>query len=575
MFNIYSFTFRRLLIFFTVVPFIISTQVLALGVEELKGTHKSHMVTDDMLLNADKDPANWLHYNRDYEGTRYSPLAQIKKSNIGDLVPKWNLSLGVIGAQDSQVIAVGGRLYVTASHNKLFALDGKTGKIIWKYERSLPSDLGPVLCCGAVNRGAAVYQDKVYMATLDTHMVAFDNNTGEVLWEKELGDYKTGEIFTSMPMIINGLVVIGNSGGDLGANAGAVYALNAETGDLVWTTYTVPVTGKEKIAKTWAGDSWKTAGGTPWLPPSYDKETGYILYGVGNPTPDFDGESRKGDNLYTGSTIAIDPANGKIMGHFQYTPHDTWDYDGNNEVILITDKKGRKAWLHADRNGHLYSIDSKTFKCNWVTAMQRANWLTGFGDNCRPKVNPDKVPTRGQITRDIAPTLGGGKEWHPASYSKRTGMIYVPGIDMSMDVAAKEQEFKPGQWFLGTSVLNLNAGSGYIKAFDGTTGDLMWMRSQSTPATSGMLSTAGGLVFSGDAEGIFRAMDDETGETLWDYNVGSGVHSNPTTYLVGDTQYVAILVGPGGGSLWPLIYGEFFKTNNKGGALYVFALHNK
>ncbi len=557
------------------VPFLLSTQVYSLGVDELAGKHYGYMVTDDMLLNADKDPNNWLHYNRDYEGTRYSPLTQINQDNISDLVPKWNLSFGTIGAQDSQVVAVNGRLYVTSSQNKLFALDGKTGEIIWKYERALPGNLGPKLCCGSVNRGAAVYGNKVYMATLDTHMVALDNATGEIVWEKKLGDYMTGEILTSMPMIINGMVVIGNSGGDLGANPGTIYALNAETGDLIWKTHTVPMTGKEKIAKTWAGDSWKLAGGTPWLPPTFDKETGYILYGVGNPVPDFDGEAREGDNLYTGSTIAVDPADGTIKGHFQYTPHDTWDYDGTNEAIVITDKKGRKVWLHADRNGHLYSINRDTFACNWVKAMQRVNWVTSFGKNCRPNVNPAKRPTRGKETIDIAPTLGGGKEWHPASYSKRTGYVYVPGIDMSMDIAAKEQEFAPGQWWLGTSVLRLHPGAGFVKAFDGTTGDLVWMRSQNVPATGGMLSTGGGLVFNGDAEGTFRAMNDETGETVWEYNVGSGVHSNPTTYMVGDTQYVAILVGPGGGSLWPLVYGEFFKTNNKGGALYVFALHKK
>ncbi|MEQ8428062.1 MAG: PQQ-dependent dehydrogenase, methanol/ethanol family [Gammaproteobacteria bacterium] len=562
-------------VYFAFISLTVSSQAFALGVDELAGKHIGYMVTDDMLLNADKDPNNWLHYGRDYEQTRFSPLRQINKENIGDMVPKWNLSFGVIGAQTSQVTAVNGRLYVTSSHNKLFALDGTTGDIIWKYERALPGDLGPKLCCGSVNRGVSVYKDKVFMATLDTHAMAFDNNTGEVIWEKKLGDYKTGQILTTMPTIIQGLVIIGNSGGDLGANAGTVYALDPETGDEVWRTYTVPMSADEKIAKTWAGESWKLAGGTPWLPPGYDKETGYILMGVGNPVPDFDGAVREGDNLYTASSIAIDPANGEIKGHFQYTPHDVWDYDGTNETILITDKEGRKVWLHADRNGHLYSIDRKTFKCNWVKAMQRVNWVSSFGKNCRPNVNPDKKPTRGKITTDIAPTLGGGKEWHPATYSKRTGYIYVPGIDMSMDIAAKEQEFQPGQWWLGTSVIRLNPGAGYVKAFDGTTGDLVWMRSQNTPATGGMLSTGGGLVFNGDAEGFFRAMDDETGETLWEYNVGSGVHSNPTTYMVGDTQYVAILVGPGGGSLWPLVYGEFFKTNNKGGSLYVFALHKK
>lgn len=547
----------------------------ALGVEELSGRHISHMVTDDMLLNADKDPNNWLMYGRDYESTRYSPLKQINKDTIGDLVPRWNLSFGVIGAQDSQVTAVNGRLYVSSSQNKVFALDGESGEIIWQYERALPGDLGPRLCCGSVNRGVIAYRDKVYLATLDTYMVALDAATGDVVWEKKLGDYKTGEILTSMPAVINGMVMIGNAGGDLGANAGIVYSMDPETGELIWKTYTVPMSGDEKIAKTWAGDSWKLAGGTPWLPPSFDKETGLVLYGVGNPTPDFDGTVREGDNLYTGSTVGIDPATGEIKGHFQYTPHDMWDYDGTNETILITDKKGRKVYLHGDRNGHLYSINREDFTCNWVKPMQRVNWVKGFERNCRPLVNPKKVPAYNEVTTDIAPTLGGGKEWHPASYSKRTGLVYVPIIDMSMDVAAKKQEFKPGQWWLGTKVLKLHPGAGYIKAFDATTGELVWMRAQNTPATSGLLSTAGGLVFAGDAEGTFRAMDDESGETLFEYNVGSGVHSNPTTFMVGDTQYVAILAGPGGGSLWPLVYGDFLKTNTKGGALYVFALHGR
>ncbi len=568
-------TRQQLVITLFTVQFFVAAASHGLGVDVLEGKHIGYMVTDDMLLNADKDPHNWLHYGRDYESTRYSPLSQINRENVGDLVPKWNLSFGVIGAQDSQVIAVNGRLYVSSSHNKVFALDGKTGDILWIYEHPLPGDLGPKLCCGSVNRGVAVYEDKVFMATLDTHMVALSNDTGKVVWKEKLGDYKTGQILTSMPMIINGMVVIGNSGGDVGANPGAVYALEPDSGKLIWKTHTVPVTGKEKIAETWAGDSWKTAGGTPWLPPSYDKETGYILYGVGNPVPDFDGSVREGDNLYTGSTVAIDPASGEIKGHFQYTPHDVWDYDGTNEAILITDKEGRKVYLHADRNGHLYSIDRVTMKCNWVVPMQRANWVLGFGDNCRPKVNPDKVPTYGKETINITPTLGGGKEWHPAAYSKRTGLIYVPGIDMAMDLAAKKQEFKPGQWFLGTSVLRLHPGGGYVKAFDGTTGELVWMRAQNTPATGGMLATGGGLVFTGDAEGFFRAMGDETGETVFEYNVGTGIHSNPTTYMVGDTQYVAVLVGPGGGSLWPLVYGEFFKTNTKGGGLFVFALHGK
>ncbi len=549
------------------------SDAFALGVEELSGKHVQQWVSDDMLMNADKDPNNWLLYGKDYESTRYSTLRQINQDTVKNLVPKWNLSFGVIGAQDSQVMAVNGMLYVTSSHNRIWKLDGRTGDVIWKYVRQLPGDLGPVLCCGSVNRGVAVYKDKVFLATLDTHMLALDNKTGEIVWETKLGNYKTGEIFTSMPFVVDGKVMIGNSGGDLGANPGTVYALNPDDGKLIWKTHTVPVTGKEEIAKSWGKGSWKTAGGTPWLPPSYDKETGLILWGVGNPVPDFDGDVRPGDNLYTGSTVGIDPKTGKIKGHFQYTPNDVWDYDGTNEAIIITDKLDRKVYIHADRNGHLYSIDRKTFKCNWVKAMQRVNWLTGFGDNCRPIVNPEKRPTLGKVTNDIAPTLGGGKEWHPASYSKRTGLVYIPGIDMAMDIKTIKQEFKPGKWFLATETIRLRPGNGWLKAYDATSGDLKWMKAQNTPSTSGLLTTGGGLMFYGDAEGYFHAVNDMTGETLWSYNTGSGIHSNPTTFMVGDTQYVAVLNGPGGGSLWPLVYGEWLKKHSKGGGLFIFALH--
>lgn len=550
---------------------VFSAGVAALGVETLEGKHIPYYVTDDMLLNADKDPNNWLLYGRDYESTRYSPLSQVNSDNVGKLVPKWNLSFGVIGAQVSQVIAVNGMLYVSSSHNKVWKLDGRTGNVIWKYERQLPGDLGSKLCCGAVNRGVAVYKDKVYMATLDTHVVALDNMSGEVVWEEKLGDYKTGEILTTMPVALQGKVVVGNSGGDLGANTGRIIALNADDGQEVWETKTIPAPG-EKGNDTWGGDSWKLGGGAAWLPGSYDKETGLLLWGVGNPVPDFDRTVRPGDNLYTNSTIAIDPDTGEIKWHFQYTPNGTYDYDGNNEAIVITDKKDRKVYIHADRNGHLYSIDRIKGKCNWVVPMVRVNWVDSFDKNCRPNKNEAKIPNYDSETKDIAPTLGGGKEWTPAAYSKRTNMVYVPLRDMSMDLHAKEQEFKPGQWFLSTSVLRLNPGAGSLKAFDATTGELVWMRAQNTPGTAGMLATGGGLVFNGDAEGIFRAVKDDTGETLWEYNVGTGIHSNPSTFMVGDKQYVAVLVGPGGGSLWPLVYGDWLSTHSKGGGLFIFGL---
>ena len=547
-----------------------------LGINVLEATFnwRPNYVSDDMLINADKDANNWLHYGKDYQGTRFSQLEQINTSNIKNLVPKWNLSFGVVGAQDSQTTVVNGRLYVTSSGNKVFSVDGATGKILWKYERSLPGDLGPKLCCEDVNRGVAVYQDKVYMATLDSHIVALNNTTGKVEWEVKLGDYKTGEIYTSMPLIAKGMVIVGNSGSDVGANVGKITALDPKTGKIIWQTKTRPTSPNDPGANTWANNSWKTGGVSAWLTGTYDPKTDTILWGTGNPTPDFDPSIRKGDNLYSNSTLALDASTGKLKYYFQYTPNDAWDYDGNNEVILVDDEKGRKVWLHADRNGHLYSINRTNGKCNWVVPIARVNWVKGFEDNCRPIVNPAKVPNYDRITTDIAPILDGGKEWHPASYSHKTKLMYVPFIDSSMDIQAKKQEFKAGEWFLASKVLKANPYTGGVKAFNATTGDVVWTRPQSTPATSGLLSTAGGLVFSGDAEGYFRALKDTSGETMWSFNVGTGIHGNPTTYTVEGKQYVAIVYGPGGGSLWPLLYGDLFQRNNRGGGMMVFALHD-
>jgi len=444
--------------------------------------------------------------------------------------------------------------------------------MIWKYEHSLPADLGPRLCCEAVNRGVAIYKDKIYLETLDAHVVALNNTTGKVEWDVKLGDYGAGEIYTAMPLVAKGKIIVGTSGSDVGANAGRITALDPDTGKVVWETRTRPVSASDPAAKTWANDSWRTGGVSAWLTGTYDAKSNTVLWGAGNPTPDFDPSVRKGDNLYSNSTLALDADTGKIKFYFQYTPNDSWDYDGNNETILVDDEKGRKVWLHGDRNGHLYSIDRTNGKCNWVVPIARVNWVTGFRDNCVPIVNPEKVPGYDKVATDIAPILDGGKEWHPAAYSPLTKLIYVPFIDGSMDIQAKKQEWKRGEWFLSSKVLKANPYTGGVKAFNATSGELVWTRPQSTPATSGLIATAGGLVFTGDAEGYFSAIKDDTGETLWRFNVGTGIHGNPTTFTANGKQYVAIVYGPGGGSLWPLVYDELFKHQNRGGGMIVFGL---
>ena len=558
-----------------------SAQVFAQGVDTLESKLHPRYVTDDMLLNADKDTQNWLHYGKDYESTRYSAAKQINKDNVKNLKAVWNLSFGVLEGQDSQAVVVNGMIYVTTSFNRVIAVDAASGKIAWKYERELPGDVFPKLCCDVVNRGVAVYKNKVYLATLDAHVVALDNATGQVVWDKKHGDYTYAETFTVMPMALQNKIIIRTAGAEYGVR-GWIKAINADTGELVWQTYTIPGPG-EPGNETWAGESWKYGGGSAWITGSYDKGTDTIFWGIGNPGPDFDRHVRLGDNLFTNSIIALEPSTGKIKSYFNLTPNDPYDYDGVNENVLV-DIGGKKLFIHASRNGHIYGIDRVNTKktkygmehnCVWVTAMQRVNWTKPItpANNCKPIYNwPEKDVVYDKVTTDIAPSLDGGKEWHPVAYSHRTKMVYVPVYDFAMDLQAKKMEWKRGEWYLGAKVITFNAGAGAIKAFDAATGKLVWMKSQSYPATSGMLATGGGLVFYGDPEGYFNAVDDETGEHLWSFQTGSGVHGNPTTFTANGKQYVAIVYGAGGGGIWPLYFADWLKTNTKGGGLMVFAV---
>ncbi len=558
-----------------------SSGAMAQGLDSAESKLYANYVTDDMLLNADKDASNWLLYGRDYQTTRYSPLAQINQGNIKKMKATWNLSFGVLDGQDSQTVVVNGTVYVTSSYNKVWSVDGATGKVNWKYERELPGDVFPKLCCDVVNRGVAVYKNKVYLATLDAHVVALDSATGKVVWDKKIGDYTYAETFTLMPMALRGKIIIGTAGAEYGVR-GWIAAIDADTGAPVWKTYTIPGPG-EPGNETWPGESWKYGGGSAWITGSYDKETNTLFWPVGNPGPDFDRHVRVGDNLFTNSNLVMDPDTGKIKSYFQYTPNDPYDYDGVNEMILV-DLGGKKMWLHGSRNGHIYGIDRENTvktkygnenKCIWVSPLQRVNWTKPItpANNCKPIYNwPEKDVVYDKLTTDVAPSLDGGKEWHPMAYSKRTKMVYVPVYDFAMDLQAKKMEWKRGEWYLGAKVLNFNAGAGHIKAFDAATGKLVWSKSQSYPATSGILATGGGVVFYGDPEGYFNALNDETGEHLWSFNLGTGVYGNPTTYSTGGKQYVGIVYGAGGGGIWPIYFGEWYKKQSKGGGLMVFSV---
>jgi len=570
--------------FFALAAIAMSGNVSAIGVDRLESTLYPNYVTDDMLLNGDIDQQNWMHYGKDYETTRYSGLAQVNRDNVKSLKPAWNLTFGVLEGQDSQAVAVNGMLYVTTSFNKVLAVDAATGNQLWKYERELPGDVFPKLCCDVVNRGVAVYKNLVYLATLDAHVVALDNQTGKVVWDKKVGDYTYAETFTIMPLAVNGKIVFGTAGAEYGVR-GWVAALDADTGAPAWKTYSIPAPG-EPGNDTWAGESWKYGGGSAWITGSFDPETNSLFWPIGNPGPDFDRHVRLGDNLFSNSTLVLDADSGKIKSYYAYTPNDPYDYDGVNENVLV-ELGGKKMWLHASRNGHIYGMDRvntisrgkglNEHKCLWVTPMNRVNWIkqpiSPSHENCRPVFDYPKMDVvYDRVTTDIAPSLDGGKEWHPLAYSHRTKMAYVPIYNFAMDLQAKKMEWKRGEWYLGAKVITFNAGNGVIKAFDATSGKTVWAKPQSYPATSGMLATAGGLVFYGDPEGRFNALNDETGEHLWAFNVGSSIHGNPTTFTKDGVQYVAIVYGMGGGGIWPLYFGEYGKTHNKGAGLMVFTV---
>ena len=531
-------------------------------------------VTDRMLLNADKDANNWLFYGRDYASTRFSPLSQINRDNAKKLVPKWVFQFGVVDGQDSQAIVNNGVLYITSSWNKVFALDAKTGKMIWRYDYQLPEDMTKFLCCDVVNRGVALYKDKAYLTTLDAHVVALDAKTGKQVWKTRIEDYQTGITTTIAPLPLRGKVIIGVAGAEYPTRL-FVQAFDADTGASVWKTYTIPAPG-EPGSDTWPRtDAYKFGGGSTWITGSYDPEQNTLYWPVGNPTPDLDGDVRPGDNLYTNSTLALDPDTGRIKFHFQYTPHDVWDYDGVNEVILAP-VKGRKAWIHGDRNGYFYAIDRTDGKFIYGTPLSPINWANGLDPvTGRPDFNPEKSVYRDRVTKNISPSLEGGKEWHPMAYSPQTGYAYVPTFQCTMNLQAKIEEPKKGQLYLGAALLEYSQGHGALKAIDINSGAVAWEARNPAPMTSGVLATGGGLVFAGNPEGDFMAFDAQTGEQLWKFFTGSGIVGNPTTFSVDGEQYVAIPSGFGGWTGWATMGGgcaPHLKDLPKGGALFVFGL---
>ncbi len=532
---------------------------------------------------------------------RHSPLTRLNKSNVKHLVPAWAFSLGgeKQRGQETQPLVHDGVMYITGSYSRMYAIDVKTGKEIWQYDARLPEGILP--CCDVINRGAAIFGDKVYFGTLDARIVALNAKTGKVVWRKKIADYKAGYSYTAAPLIVNGLVITGNSGGEFGI-VGAVQARDAETGELVWERPVIeghmgtykgkPSTMTGKLNATWPGDLWKTGGGATWLGGSYDKDTDTLVFGAGNPAPwnswlraAGNPKGSEGDNLYAASRIGINPENGEIKWHYQTTPREGWDFDGVNEVVAYTDRAGNKRWATADRNGFFYVLNREDGKfVSAVPFVKNISWAKGIDENGRPIYieanrpgNPSKAADgkKGEVVFAV-PSFLGGKNWMPMAFSPKTGNFYVPSNEWGMDIWNEPVTYKKGAAYLGSGFTIKPIFEDYIgslKAIDPDTGKVKWEFKNDAPLWAGVMTTAGGLVFTGTPEGEFIAFDDETGEKLWSFQTGSGIVGQPITWEMGGEQYVSVISGWGGAV--PLWGGEVAKKVNylnQGGTLWTFRL---
>ncbi|MEO9780097.1 MAG: PQQ-dependent methanol/ethanol family dehydrogenase [Sedimentitalea sp.] len=574
---------------------VVTAGFLATGVAQAQ-------VTEDDLKNDQSITTQIVTNGMGRHLQRYSPLDTLNKDNVQNLVPAWAFSLGgeKQRGQETQPLIYDGVMYITGSYSRLYAIDLATGKEIWQYDARLPEGILP--CCDVVNRGGAIYGDKIFFGTLDARIVALDLKTGDVAWRKKIADYKAGYSYTAAPLIVNGLVITGNSGGEFGV-VGEVQARDADTGDLVWTRPVIEghmgtLNGEEStmtgtLNATWPGDMWKTGGGATWLGGSYDIETDTLVFGAGNPAPwnshlrdaGTPTEGNTGDNLYAASRIGIDPATGDIKWHYQTTPREGWDYDGVNEVVAYTDREGNKRYATADRNGFFYVLNREDGAFVSATPFVKdITWAEGIDDTGRPIFVEDNRPGNPSDAVDgkkgdvvfASPGFLGGKNWMPMAFSQNTGNFYVPSNEWGMDIWNEPISYKKGAAYLGAGFTikpNYEDHIGSLKAIDPDTGEIKWEYKNDAPLWAGVMTTAGGLVFTGNPEGEIIAFDDETGEKLWSFNTGSGIVGQPVTYELDGEQYVSLISGWGGAV--PLWGGEVAKKVNylnQGGMLWTFKL---
>jgi alcohol dehydrogenase (cytochrome c) len=528
-------------------------------------------VTDQMLLDPYADRSRWLHYGGDYSGWRHSPLTSLNPRSVSRLRLAWALPTGTTGQFEVSPVVYAGVMYVTTSYNRLFALDARTGDVLWRYDHEQPPELKA--CCGPVNRGVAIAGERVLMATLDARLLAFDRRTGELLWDTKMIDHMQGYAPTAAPLVAGDLAIIGTGGGDYGAR-GFFDAYDLATGRLVWRHQTVPMAG-EPGAETWEGDSAQNGGAPTWTTGAYDPATDTLFWTTGNPAPGFNGEPRGGDNLYSDSLLAVDRKTGQRRWHFQFTPHDLWDYDGNTQLFLVdVERGGRKipAIAQANRNGFFYLIDRRDGSFLHASPYVEVTWGR-IGPDGRPIVNPAAIPSDAGSARVCPSNMGGMNGAWTGSYDPKLRSVFIPAIESCQTFQTGITVYVPGHFYIGglPSGVDAKAGKawGHVSAIDVQTGEIRWQYRDPHPMMAGVLSTAGGVLFTGTVRGDALALDSKSGELLWSQRIGGSIRSQPVAYELDGRPYVAI--GSGGS-----VQIDGFVTGldrvPEGGHLFVFTL---
>ena len=606
-------------------------KLLALAVMvAVSGAASAAKVTWEDIANDDKTTKDVLSYGLGLKAQRFSPAAKINTKNVQNLVPAWTFSYGgeKQRGQEAQSLVHDGTIYVTASYSRFYAIDAKTGKQKWAYEHRLPDDIRP--CCDVVNRGPAIYGDKVYFGTLDAGITAIYKDTGKVAWTKKFADHKVGYTMTGAPFIAKDqksgrvLLIHGSSGDEFGV-VGYLYARDPDTGEEVWARPMVEghqgrlngkpstYTGDPK-APSWPRDkdgklveAWHQGGGAPWQTASFDAEKNMIVVGTGNPAPwntwkrTKEGDHPKNwDSLFTSGQAYVDIATGDLKGFFQHTPNDAWDFSGNNSIVLFEYKdpktgKQVKAGAHADRNGYFFVTDREKLSdgagypnkpkalVNAFPFVDGITWAKSWNiETGRPNVVESQIPPKvkeGATKGDsifVSPPFLGGTNWMPMSYNPQTELFYIPANHWAMDYWTENVTYKAGSAYLGQGfrIKRLyDDHVGTLRAIDPKTGKVVWQHKEEMPLWAGTVTTAGGLLFTGTSDGYFKAFDAKTGKELWKFQTGSGIVSVPVTWEQDGEQYIAVSSGYGGAvPLWGGDMADMTKKVTQGGSMWVFKL---